>query len=97
MSSSKKIDLHVYKGTLRQVRQEIHSVMLVFSTQLCELLSLYPSLWFNLPPPLTPSLCQSTVYTDSVWLGGVEVGGVESCWRTFPAVVSDQIQNLQNC
>jgi len=26
--------------------------MLVFSTQLCELLPLYPSLWFNSPPPL---------------------------------------------
>ncbi len=27
------------------------SVMLVFSTQLCELLSLWPSLWFNSSPP----------------------------------------------
>jgi hypothetical protein len=50
------------KGTLRQVfikvyRLEIYSVMLVFSTQLCELLPLSPSLWFNsLPPP--PSLCE---------------------------------------
>jgi hypothetical protein len=40
------------KGTLRQVfirvyRLEIQSVMFVFSTQLCELLPLYPSLCFN--------------------------------------------------
>jgi hypothetical protein len=50
------------KGTLQQVftriyRLEIQSVMLVFSTQLCELLPLSLSLWFNLPP-LPPSLCE---------------------------------------
>ncbi len=45
------------KGTLRQVfitvyRLEIHSVMLVFSTQLCKLLPLLPSLCFiSIPPP----------------------------------------------
>jgi hypothetical protein len=43
------------KGTLRQVlirvyRLEIISVMLVFSTQICELLPLLSSLWFNSPP-----------------------------------------------
>jgi hypothetical protein len=43
------------KGTLRQVliriyRLEIISVMLVFSTQICELLPLLSSLWFNFPP-----------------------------------------------
>jgi hypothetical protein len=43
----------------------MQSVMWVVSTQLCELLPLYPSLWFTYPPPL----CQSTVYTDSEWLG----------------------------
>ncbi len=48
-----------WKGALRQVfikvyRLEIHSVMLVFSNQLCELLPLYPSLWLN-SPPLSPS------------------------------------------
>jgi hypothetical protein len=30
---------------------------------------LLPYLWFNSPPP-SPSLYESTVYTDSVWLGG---------------------------
>ena len=49
------------KGTLRQVfikvyGLEIQSVMLVFSTQLCELLPLSPYLWFN-SSPLPPSLC----------------------------------------
>jgi hypothetical protein len=32
-----------------------------------------------------PSLCQTTVSTDSVWLGGGgggEGGGFESCWRS---------------
>ncbi len=61
---------------IRVCRREIQSVMLVFFTQLCKLLPLKPSLWFNsLPPP--PSLCQSTVHTYSVQLGGD--GGVESC------------------
>ncbi len=37
--------------------------MLVFSTQLCELLPLEPSLRFN-SPPSSPSLCDKyTVYT----------------------------------
>jgi hypothetical protein len=55
--------------------------MLVFSTQLCELLPLEPSLWFT-SPPLPLSLCQSTVYTkvytDSVRVGGVGGWGVLS-------------------
>ncbi len=45
------------KGTLRQVlvcirvhRLEVQSAMLLFSTQLDELLPLSPSLWFNFPP-----------------------------------------------
>jgi hypothetical protein len=59
MSSSKKLTC---KGTSRLVfirvyRLEIQSVMLVFSSQLCELLPFYPSLWFNSPPfPL--SVCE---------------------------------------
>jgi hypothetical protein len=52
-------------------------------------------LW--LPPP---SLCQSTVYTDSVWLGGGVGGSIESCWRPYSTgilhSVYDQIHNLQN-
>jgi hypothetical protein len=32
---------------IRVYRLEIQSVMLVFSTQLCELWPLLPSLWFN--------------------------------------------------
>ncbi len=71
------------EGTLRQVfnrvyRLDIQSVMLVFSTQLYELLPLKPSFWLTLPTPPPPSLCQSTVYSDSVWLGG---GG--GCWVLF--------------
>jgi hypothetical protein len=54
------------KGTLREMfirvyRLEIQSVLLVFSTQLCELLPLQPSLWFNSPPPHA-SLCEYTKY-----------------------------------
>jgi hypothetical protein len=31
------------------------------------------------------SLCQRTVFTDTVWLGGG--GAVESCWRPYPTGV----------
>ncbi len=46
------------KETLRKVfirvyRLKIQRVMLVFSTQLCELLPLSSSLWFNSPPPFS--------------------------------------------
>ena len=48
-----------------------------------------------------PSQTKYTVYTDSVWLWGGGVGGVELCCRPYSAgvlhSVSDQIQNLQNC
>jgi hypothetical protein len=58
------------RGTLRQVfisvyRLEIQSVMLVFSTQLWELLPL----WFNSPPP-PPCVNRYTVYTYTVCKGG---------------------------
>ncbi len=67
-----------WKGTLRQVlirvfRLEIQSVILVFSTHLCELFSLSPSLCFNSTPPPPPS--QTAEVTDCEWLGG---GG--GCW-----------------
>jgi hypothetical protein len=55
-----------YNGTLRQVFIRVYRLvfMLVFSTQLCELLpsNLLSGSTLLLSPP---SLCQSTVYTDS--------------------------------
>jgi hypothetical protein len=64
------------KGTSRQrfirvYRLEIQSVMLVFSTQLCELLPLSPSLWFNFPPPPLSCLNKYTLYTYTVCMRGV--------------------------
>jgi hypothetical protein len=59
---------------IRVYKLEIQTVMLVFSTQLCEL---YASLTFSLVHIPHPSLCQSTVYKDNVWLGGRR--GVLSC------------------
>jgi hypothetical protein len=49
----------------RVYRLEIQSVRLVFSTQLCELLSLYPSLWFNssLSPPPLPKVKVQNIQT----------------------------------
>ncbi len=99
MSSSKNFTC---KGTLRQVfirvyRLEIQSVMLVFSIQFCKLLPIY--LLSGSSPPRPHVSKYSTVYTDSMWLGGG--GGDESCWRPYSAGVwhsiSDQIQSLQNC
>ncbi len=67
-----------FRVTLRQVfirvsRLEIESAMWVFFDRGCELLPL----WFT----STPSMCLSTVDTDSEWLGGG--GGVESCWSLY--------------
>ncbi len=65
---------------------EIQSVMLVFSTQFCELLPLY-LLSGSPPPPLPPSQIKSTD-TDSVWLGrGGGCWVVLECWRTYSAEV----------
>jgi hypothetical protein len=57
MTSSKKMTCKgIFLKLIRAYKLEIKSVMLVFSTQLCELLPLSPSLWLALPPsPL--SLC----------------------------------------
>jgi hypothetical protein len=65
MSSPKKL---ISEGTLRQIfirvyGLKIQSVMLVFSTQRCELLPLQPSLWFNTPTPTPTFQCQSTIYS----------------------------------
>ncbi len=63
-------------------RLEIQSVMLVFSTQVCELLPLYPLSGSPPPPPPPLPKVQRTVYTDrgSGWAGSVVGGGgVLSC------------------
>ncbi len=57
-------------GVYQSYRLEIQSVMLVFSTQLCKLLPLSFSLWFNSPPPLPPCVIKYTLYTDTVCKGG---------------------------
>ncbi len=51
--------------------------MLVFSTQLCELLPLSPSLWFNSPPAPLP--CVKVQYTQTVcgWEGVGELSLIE--------------------
>jgi hypothetical protein len=61
---------------IRVYRLEIQSVMLVFSSQLCELLPLQPSHWFNSPP--LPCVNKYAVYTYTVCKEG---GGV---WSTGP-------------
>ncbi len=55
-------------------RLEIQWVTLVFSTQLCDLLPLSPSLWFN--SPRLSSVNKYTVYKSTVCKGG---GGMEFC------------------
>jgi hypothetical protein len=52
--------------------------MMVFSTQLYELLPLKPSLWFTSPtPPTLPKLKVPRPKVQTLWLG--RVGGVLSC------------------
>ncbi len=80
MSSSKKngpvkgLCACVYQSH-RLANMEIQSVMLVFLTQLSELLPFNLLSGFNSPPP--PSLCKCVkvqyIGTDAVWLGGGEV------------------------
>ncbi len=50
--------------------------MLVFSTQLCELLPLSPSLWFNSPPLLCVN--KYTAYTYTMCKGGVWGSGPQT-------------------
>jgi hypothetical protein len=74
MSSSKKFTC---KGILPQVfvrvyRQEILSVMIVFSIQLAKC-------W--------PSTCAEYTDSEWL-VGGEAVGGVESCWRPYCAGVT---------
>ncbi len=50
--------------------------MLVFSTQLCELLPLSPSFWFNPPsPPLLPCVNKYIVYTYTMCKTGGKLWG----------------------
>ncbi len=60
---------------IRVHRLKMQSIMLVFSTQLCELLPLSPSLWFNSPPLTLPSVKVQHILTVCDW--EVE-GGAES-------------------
>ncbi len=68
-----------FKGTLRPVyiwvySLEKQSVMLVFSPQLCKLLPLSPSLWFNLPPsPVWKSILYTRIQMCKSGGGGYGV------------------------
>ncbi len=66
MLSFKNIDLQrdFATGFYQSYRLEIQTAMLEFSTQLCELLPMKPSLWFNSPP--LPCVNKHTVYTYTV-------------------------------
>ncbi len=67
-------------------RLEILSVMLVFSTHLCELLPLSPSLWFKSPTPLPFPVWTSLLYTSIQCVrGGYGVLGLR---RLTPAAKS---------
>ncbi len=76
MLSSKKLTC---KGTLRQLFIRVYRLDTGDTVSHVGIFD--PALWTVaaltfFPPPLsTTSLCQSTLYTDSVWLGG---GGVLS-------------------
>jgi hypothetical protein len=66
-------------------RQAGDTVSHVFDPALCTSAPLTFSM-VHLPPyPPFPKSMYSTKYTDSVWLGGDEEGGVELFWRPYSA------------
>jgi hypothetical protein len=58
-------------GLVNYIDKEIQSFIMVFSTQLCKLLHLSPSLWFNSP---LPCVNKYTVYTYAVCKEGGRYG-----------------------
>jgi hypothetical protein len=68
----------LYWCLIELIDWRMQSVMLVFSTQFCELLLILPSLWFTFlpPPPFPKSVC---------------VG--DHILQEFDTLVSDQTQN----
>jgi hypothetical protein len=62
---------------LRVYRLEIQSVMLVYSTQLCEPLPLKPSLWFYSPPSPLFSLCEEVYHIHYTRIQCVRAGAYE--------------------
>jgi hypothetical protein len=69
------------KGTLRQVfisvyRLEIRTVMLVFSTQLCELLPHSPSVWFNYLHPFPLPCVNKYMYVNYIVQSLTGEGGI---------------------
>ncbi len=60
----------------RVYRLEVQSVVLVFLTQLCELLPLQPSLWFTSPTP-PPTKVKVHIH---IQYAGREWRGVELCF-----------------
>jgi hypothetical protein len=68
-------------------RLEIQSAILVFSTQLCELLPLLLSLWFNSSPPLS-CVNKYTVYTYTV-----RHPGLVSRSKRYPGLDQTDLKN----
>jgi hypothetical protein len=76
---------------IRVYRLEIQSVMSVFSTQLCELLPPYSSLWFN-SPPLPPTCFKvQNILAVRMWLGG---GGGRGVLRTVGDHILQEFNTL---
>ncbi len=73
--------------------------MLVLSTQLCELLPLSPSLWFNSPPPLLPCVNNYTEYTYTVCKrgGGMEFWALINTCRKVPIQVNFFDDDILHC
>ncbi len=81
--------IFLWQVFIRVYRLEIQSVMLVFSTQFCELLPLSPSLWFN-STSLPSSLCEK-IYCVNIYCIVCKGGGGMRFWasnRQKPAAMS---------
>ncbi len=82
---------------IKVYRLELHSVMLVFSTQFCELL---PPLTFSLvqlSTPPSPFPCPVSKYQSTAYTGGgmlIPIGVGDHILQEFN---NDHIENIQNC
>ncbi len=77
-----KTKCRLYWCLIEFYRLEIRSVMLVYSTQLCELLQLLPSVWLTFPTPSPFPKSRYIIYSQCV----AGRGWGEGCWVVMETI-----------